>query len=69
MSRDEILNHIKNRFLSIGRSEGFMQQPSNVGSLSIKPDFISITKAKITKNKTLIALVVMCFIFGVYYLL
>ena len=71
MSRNEILDHRKNRFLSIGRSEGFMQQSSNIGNLSIKPDFISIIKAKIIKNKkkTILALVVLFFIFGIYYLL
>ena len=71
MSRDEILNHRKNRFLSIGRSEGFTQQPSDIGNLSIKPDFISIIKAKIIKNKknTMLAVAILSFLFGIYYLL
>ena len=71
MSRDEILNHRKNRFLSIGRSEGFTQQPSDIGNLSIKPDFISIIKAKIIKNRKTIMLtmVILLFILGIYYLL
>jgi len=71
MSRDEILNHRKNRFLSIGRSEGFTQQPSDIGNLSIKSDFISIIKAKIIKNRktTMLTMVILFFIFGIYYLL
>ena len=71
MSRDEILNHRKNRFLSIGRSEGFTQQPSDIGNLSIKPDLISIIKDKIIKSRktTMLTIVILFFIFGIYYLL
>jgi len=71
MSRNEILDHRKNRFLSIGRLEGFTQQPSDIGNLSIKPDFISIIKAKIIKNRktTMLTMVILFFIFGIYYLL
>ena len=71
MSRNEILDHRKNRFLSIGRSEGFTQQPSNIGNLSIEPDFISTIKAKIIKNKknTMLAVAILSFLFVVYYLL
>ena len=71
MSRDEILSHRKNRFLSIGRSEGFTQQPSNIGNLNIEPDFISTIKARIIKNKknTMLAVAILSFLFGIYYLL
>ena len=36
MSGDEVLNHRKNKFLTIGRSKGFISQLDNVSSLSIK---------------------------------
>jgi acetyl-CoA carboxylase carboxyl transferase subunit alpha len=71
MSRNEILDHRKNRFLSIGRLEGFTQQPSDIGNLSIKRDFISIIKTKIIKNRktTMLTIAILFFLFGIYYLL
>ena len=71
MSRDEILSHRKNKFLSIGRTQGFMQKSSDINNLSIKPNFNSIIKAKIFKNKNLVilAVVVLLFLFGIYYIL
>ena len=71
MSNDEILNHRKNRFLSIGRSEGFMQQSTDLGNLSIKPDFLDIIKTKIIKNKNfyIAALASVSLILGLYFLL
>ena len=36
MSGDEVLNHRKNKFLTIGRSKGFVSQLDNVSSLSMK---------------------------------
>ena len=71
MSRDEIFTHRKNRFLSIGRTKGFMQQSSDVDNLSIKPNFINIIKLKIVKNKNLIILssVILFFLFSINYIL
>ena len=40
MSRDEILFHRKNRFLSIGRSKGFGRKIDIDTDLSIKEDFL-----------------------------
>ena len=36
MSRDEVLNHRKNKFLIIGRSKGFVNQLDDLSMLSIK---------------------------------
>ena len=71
MSRDEILSHRKNRFLSIGRSEGFMQQSSETGSLSIKPDYINVIKTKVVKNKKIFIFTVgiLTFIITIYLIL
>jgi len=71
MSRDEIFTHRKNRFLSIGRTKGFMQQSSDVDNLSIKPNFINIIKLKIVKNKNLVILssVILFFLFSINYIL
>ncbi|MDA9635190.1 acetyl-CoA carboxylase carboxyltransferase subunit alpha [Candidatus Pelagibacter sp.] len=36
MSGDEVLNHRKNKFLTIGRSKGFMNQSDDLSTLSMK---------------------------------
>jgi len=41
MSGDEVLNHRKNKFLTIGRSKGFVSQLDNVSSLSMKKNKLS----------------------------
>ena len=71
MSRDEILSHRKNRFLSIGRSDGFMQQSTDLGNLGIKPDFMNVVKDKIIKNKniSIIAITALFLIVGIYLIL
>jgi acetyl-CoA carboxylase carboxyl transferase subunit alpha len=40
MSGDEVLNHRKNKFLTIGRSKGFVSQLDNSSSLSVKKNKI-----------------------------
>jgi len=42
MSGDEVLNHRKNKFLTIGRSKGFVSQLDDMSSLSIKKNKVSI---------------------------
>ena len=71
MSRDEVLSHRKNRFLSIGRSEGFMKQSSDIGNLTINTDLISSIKAKIFRNKKnfILAMTISLLVFVVYYFL
>ena len=42
MSRDEVLNHRKNKFLAIGRSKGFISQLDDLSALSVKKNKINI---------------------------
>ena len=51
MSKDEVLNHRKNKFLSIGRSKGFISKTETDDSLHMKQNFLDILKIKIIKNK------------------
>ena len=51
MSRDEVLNHRKNKFLSIGRSKGFVNQLNDSSTLSIKKNKINILIENFFKSK------------------
>ena len=51
MGKDEVLNHRKNKFLSIGRSKGFISETKTDDSLHMKQNFLDILKIKIIKNK------------------
>ena len=51
MSKDEVLNHRKNKFLSIGRSKGFVSETKTDDSLHMKQNLLDILKIKIIKNK------------------
>ena len=51
MSKEEVLNHRKNKFLSIGRSKGFISEAETDDSLHMKQNFLDILKIKIIKNK------------------
>ncbi|MDA7583029.1 acetyl-CoA carboxylase carboxyltransferase subunit alpha [Candidatus Pelagibacter sp.] len=42
MSGDEVLNHRKNKFLTIGRSKGFVSQLDDLSALSVKKNKINI---------------------------
>ena len=57
MSPDEILNHRKNKFLSIGRNDGF-KETSNPDSLISKKSAPLKLKERIIKNKNIIIVVV-----------
>tara|TARA_B100002052_G_C15474206_1_gene415640 strand:- start:142 stop:591 length:450 start_codon:yes stop_codon:yes gene_type:complete len=47
MSSDEIFNHRKNKFLKIGRNQGFMNKLDDLSSLNIqKNNFYEIIKTK-----------------------
>ena len=71
MNRDEILNHRKNKFLSIGRSKGFIDQSKETHTLSMKQNFIDIAVSKFIKNKNylMILLAILIFITSLFYLL
>ncbi len=46
MNKEEVLNHRKNKFLSIGRSKGFVMESASDDSLHMKQNFADIIKNK-----------------------
>ena len=67
MSGDEVLNHRKNKFLSIGRSKGFVSQLDDLSTLSIKKNklntFIeSIYKSKINLGISFVTVVLLVYL-------
>ena len=71
MSKDEILNHRKNKFLSIGRSKGFISQSVTDDSLKMKQNPLDILKIKIVKNKNqlIIVVIILTLVASFFYLL
>ena len=63
MSRDEVLNHRKNKFLSIGRNKGFISQSESTHTLSMKQSFIDNLKGKIFENKKQFIILISILIF------
>jgi acetyl-CoA carboxylase carboxyl transferase subunit alpha len=51
MSRDEILSHRKNKFLTIGRSKGFVNKLDDLNTLSVKKSKINIFIENFFKSK------------------
>jgi acetyl-CoA carboxylase carboxyl transferase subunit alpha len=69
MSREEIFDDRKNKFLSIGRSRGFINRPTNSSNLSINENFIDKLKNKIFKNKkTLFGIILILLMLSLYFL-
>ena len=70
MSRDEIFLHRKNKFLTIGRTRGFVEQLDDINSLSIKLNLLDKFKVMITKNKNqlIIMFISLFLLFSFYYL-
>jgi len=69
MSREEIFDDRKNKFLSIGRSRGFINRPTNSRNLSINENFIDKLKNKIFKNKkTLFGIILILLMLSLYFL-
>jgi len=58
MEKDEILNHRKNKFLSIGRSKGFSSKSEVSKNLSMKEDLIEKLKSKLKKENKIIYIVI-----------
>ena len=68
LSKDEIINQRKNKFLSIGRSGGFITQSTDENSLSMKTSFFIDIKKKIyTLKKELIIFGFLAFLFVFLY--
>jgi len=71
MNKEEVLNHRKNKFLSIGRSKGFVMESASDDSLHMKQNFADIIKIKIIKNKNqlIIVAIILTLISSIFYLL
>ncbi len=70
MSRDEILLHRKNKFLSIGRNKGFRGNIDITDNLSMKEDFLQKAIFNTKKFKYQVAFIFFLIIFGfiIFYL-
>jgi len=70
LSPEEIINNRKNKFLSIGRSRGFVKQSSNETSLSMKASLLTNIKDTILFFKKEVAIFgLLFFIFLFFYFL
>jgi len=71
MSREEVLNHRKNKFLTIGRNKGFVSQLDDLSTLSMKQNKINMFIEKIFTlkiNLIIISAVIMVILALIYYL-
>ena len=69
MSRDEIFNNRKNKFLLIGRNKGFTNRYDEKNNLVMKNNFLDILKIKINNFKYyLIIFFILLLIFFIYQL-
>ena len=66
MSKDEVLSHRKNKFLSIGRSKGFVSETKTDDSLHMKQNFLDVLKIKIVKNKNQLSILAIALILIVF---
>ncbi|MDA9597460.1 acetyl-CoA carboxylase carboxyltransferase subunit alpha [Candidatus Pelagibacter sp.] len=70
MSREEILNDRKNKFLTIGRNRDFINRPTDSSNLTINENFIDKLKNKILEKKKIlfytIPLFLILFLFFLY---
>ena len=71
MDGNEIFMHRKNKFLSIGRSNGFINRSENIDTMIMKENNIDILIAKIKKYKNQLSIFfsfVILFVFLIYFL-
>ena len=71
MTRDEVINHRKSKFLSIGRSGGFTSKLDNIDTLSLQKSKINILIENIInkKNSLIISGVVLILFLSFFYFL
>tara|TARA_Y100000590_G_scaffold388677_1_gene463212 strand:+ start:1526 stop:2632 length:1107 start_codon:yes stop_codon:yes gene_type:complete len=71
MDREEIINHRKTKFLSIGRNKGFINQAADKDTLSMNQSFADNVINKIYNYKNLTISIILLIIFSiiVFYLL
>ena len=62
MDKDEILNHRKNKFLSIGRNNGFSSKSEISTNLSMKENFIEKLKFKLKKENKISYIITSIFV-------
>ena len=62
MTREEVLNHRKNKFLTIGRNKGFVSQLDDLSTLSMKKNKINILIENFFKSKINIGIFVVAII-------
>ena len=67
-SRDEILNHRKNKFLKIGRNKGFVSHLDDIGTLSMKKNKINIFIENFLNSKVKVAISLFFLILVGYFL-
>ena len=59
MSKEDIFNHRKNKFLLIGRSKGFNSESIEIQSLKMTESFIENFKSKVARNKNISAIILL----------
>ena len=69
LSRDEILNHRKQKFLAIGRQKGFAQDTYSSDTMIVKENVFSGFKQKILYNKKAVLITLTLFFLGLILLL
>jgi|APSaa5957512535_1039671.scaffolds.fasta_scaffold16324_2 acetyl-CoA carboxylase carboxyl transferase subunit alpha len=71
MSREDIFNHRKNKFLEIGRNKGFVSKLDDISALSMKKNNINIFIEKFFKTKNgliIIGILLLSIISFIYFL-
>ena len=69
MTREDVLNHRKNKFLKIGRNKGFVSQLDDTGALSMKQNKINFFIKELfnSKKKITISIIVLCLVSYILY--
>jgi len=68
LTREDVLNHRKNKFLKIGRNKGFVSQLDDTGALSMKQNKINVLIKELFNSKKKISIYIIV-LFLVSYLL
>jgi|TARA_B110001452_G_scaffold213986_1_gene184811 acetyl-CoA carboxylase carboxyl transferase subunit alpha len=66
VSREEIFNHRKDKFLKIGRNKGFVSQLDDLGALSMKKNKINIFIESFFKSKSNLAIFFIALVLLIY---
>jgi acetyl-CoA carboxylase carboxyl transferase subunit alpha len=69
LTREDVLNHRKNKFLKIGRNKGFVSQLDDTGALSMKQNKINVFIKELfnSKKKITISIIVLCLVSYILY--